>query len=173
LRPPLAVLGYAPAFLLSEGSEEGKHQFSVPAQGIQPFLFKEHGNPQLLQFPGRFQQGDGVPGEAAHRLGQDPVDLSGPAVRQQPLKLRPLAPGAGVVRIRITACVGPAGMLLDHLAVIADLPGQGMEHGVLAGGNPGVGGHPEQPRPGRGVRQGMNHFFHQAFRLLSRPYSLL
>ena len=171
--PPLAVLGYAPAFLLGEESKEGKHQLSVSAQGVQPFLFKEHGNPQLLQFPGRFQQGDGVPGEAAHRLGQDPVDLSDPAVRQQPLKLRPLAPGASVVRIRVAACVGPAGMLLDHLAVIADLPGQGMEHGVLAGGDPGVGGHPEQPGPRRRGCQGMNHFFHQAFRLLSRPYSLL
>ena len=136
---PFAVIRNALTLLLRKRSEDGQHQLAVPAQTVYVLLLKINRYPQFLQFTHRFQQRNRVTGEAADGLGEHSVDLSRPAVRQQPLKLRAIVLRPGQRFVCIHPCVGPAGAALNELAVMADLRGQRMQHGVLSGGHPAVG----------------------------------
>ena len=77
----------------------GQHQLAVPAQTVYVLFLKINRYPQFLQFTHRFQQRHRIAGETADGLGEYPVDLSCPAVCQQPLKLRAivLRPGQRLV----------------------------------------------------------------------------
>ena len=90
-------------------------------------------HPDGLQFAHGLQRRDGVPGEAGHRLGDDHVDLSGPAISQKPLEFLAVILGARHGLVGIDTRITPARMLLDEVAVVADLRCQRMQHGILSG----------------------------------------
>ena len=147
---PFAVIRNAFALLLRKRSEDGQHQLAVPAQTVYVLFLKINRYPQFLQFTHRFQQRNRVTGEAADGLGDHPVDSARPAVCQQSLKLRAIVLRPGQRFVCVHPRIRPAGAALNELAVMADLRGQRMQHGVLAGGNPAVGRNPLQPGHGRG-----------------------
>ena len=72
----------------------------------------------------------------------DHVDISGAAFGQQVLKSLPAVLGAGKCFISVHPAVEPAGVLLNQRAVVAYLCGQRMQHGILPGGNSGIGRDP-------------------------------
>ena len=87
-------------------------------------FFKLNLDAQLLQVTDGLQQIHRVSRKAGDGFGQDDVDVSRFAFSQHFLKLRPVDLGTGDAVIGIHASVHPAGMLLDELAVVADLRGE-------------------------------------------------
>ena len=87
-------------------------------------FFKLNLDAQLLQVTDGLQQIHRVSRKAGDGFGQDDVDVACLAFSQHFLKLRPVDLGTGDAVIGIHASVHPAGMLLDELAVVADLRGE-------------------------------------------------
>ena len=174
--PPFAVVGHAFALLLRKRSEDGEHQLAVPAHGVDVLLLKINVNAQRLQLAHRFEHGHRVAGEPADGLGEDQVDLSRPAIREHLPESGPVALGAGGRFIGVHARVFPAGLALDIGAVVADLPGEGMQHGVLSRGDAAIGRHTLAARGGRvgfdlpDLHRLLLLFFLQGAYLLPRPY---
>ena len=174
--PPFAVVGHAFALLLRKRSEDGEHQLAVPAHGVDVLLLKINVNAQRLQLAHRFEHGHRVAGEPADGLGEDQVDLSRPAIREHLPESGPVALCAGVRFIGVHARVFPAGLALDIGAVVADLPGEGMQHGVLSRGDAAIGRHTLAARGGRvgfdlpDLHRLLLLFFLQGAYLLPRPY---
>ena len=96
-------------------------------------LFKEHVYTTLAKHSHRFQKRDRVSGETRNRLDYDKVDFSGFAVLQKPLKTGTVLSGTCPGFVRIDSNIEPAGVFLYHFTVMADLRGERMKHGVLAG----------------------------------------
>jgi hypothetical protein len=67
------------------------------------------------------------------QISDDHVHLTVAAGGQQPLEALSTVLGPGQGFIRVHPAVEPAGMPLDHVAVVADLRGKRMQHGVLPG----------------------------------------
>ena len=124
-RGPLDVFRNAAAFLLGEGSEDGKHQLAVPAHGIDVLFLEPNFHADVLQMPYRVQQVDRVPGKALDRLREDDVDTASFGVRDHSVEVLALAgPRAGDTVVCIDTGVFPLGVLLDEGAVVADLGGE-------------------------------------------------
>lgn len=62
--------------------------------------------------------------------------------------------------VSIDAAIQPTGMALDHFAVLADLCGKRMQHGILAGRNTGIGC---DPRRFGLCRNGKLNLFYDSF----------
>ena len=92
-----------------------------------------------LQFPHGFQGGQGVAGEAGNRLRDDLVDLSRTAVGEHSLEFRSVVVRAANGIVGIHANVIPFDAPLDVRAVVRNLGGQGVPHGVLAVRDSGIG----------------------------------
>ena len=60
---PFLVFAGRQAFLLGIGRQDGQHQFSVRAHGVDVLFFKEHINTQAFQFPDGLQQCDRISGK--------------------------------------------------------------------------------------------------------------
>ena len=121
------------------GRQDGQHQFSVRAHGVDVLLFKEHIDTQAFQFPNGFQQRDRISGKAGDTFCNDEVDFPGAAACQHSLKAVPLALGAGDSLVTVHAAVKPTGVGLDQAVVIAHLRGKRVEHCVLPRRNAGIG----------------------------------
>ena len=78
---PGHVLGNRSAFLLRQAAHNGQHQLAFAIKGVDVLLLEVYFDAIVLQFPDRGQAVHGIPGEAAHRLGDDQVDLPGKRVR--------------------------------------------------------------------------------------------
>ena len=146
LNTPLAVFRNAAGFFLRIGSEDGEHEFALPAQGMNVLFFKENVDAERFQLAHGFQQRDRIAGEAADALGKNQVDLPCPAVDEQPLKFRAFRLGTGKRFVRIYARIAPAGMPLNQAAVMADLCGKRMQHAILFQRHAGVGRHVQNLR---------------------------
>ena len=81
-------------------------------------FFEEHINAQAFQLSDGFQKSDGVSGKAGNALCNDHIDFPGTAVCQHLLKAVPVALGSGQGFVAVNAAVDPAGMGLDHFAVM-------------------------------------------------------
>ena len=140
--PPLLILAGGAALFLCVGSQDGHHQFSVCAHGVDVLLLEIDVNPQGLQLADGFQQGHRVPRKAGDGFRDDHVNVSGAALSQQALKPVPAVLGAGERFIGVDPAVKPASVLLNQRTVVAHLCGQRMQHGILPGGNSGIGRDP-------------------------------
>ena len=94
---------------------------------------------QKFQLSNGFQQCNRVAGETRDGFRYYEIQFPGTAVIQHPLKILSVVLGTRQRLVGIDTAILPARMLLNKAAVIADLCGKGMEHGILAGGNSGVG----------------------------------
>ena len=74
-----------------------------------------------------------------YALDDDHVDISGAALGQEALKPVPAVLGARERFIGVDPAVKPASVLLDQRTVVAHLCRQRMQHGILPGGNSGIG----------------------------------
>lgn len=61
---PLLVFADGAAFLLGIGRQDGQHQLTVSAHGMDVLFLEEHINAQAFQLSDGFQKGDGVSGKA-------------------------------------------------------------------------------------------------------------
>ena len=61
---PLLVLTDGAAFLLGIGRQNGQHQLTVSAHGVDVLLLEEHINAQAFQLSDSFQKGDSVSGKS-------------------------------------------------------------------------------------------------------------
>ena len=136
---PFLVFTGRQAFFLCIGCQDGQHQLSVRAHGVEVLFFKEHINTQAFQFPDGFQQRDRISCKAGDAFCNDEVDFSGAAACQHSLKAVPLALGAGDGFVTEHATVKPTGVRLNQAVVIAHLRGKRVEHRVLSGRNAGIG----------------------------------
>ena len=160
-RAPFHILGNAPALLLSEGGQQGKHELAVAGQRPNAFFLELHLDAELLQPAHRFKEIHRIAGKPADGLGEDNVDPPGLAVGQHPLKLgSAFRAGAGDESVCVNSGKLPFGILLDKLAVIAYLGGKGMGQTIRFHGDPGIGRHPFSLRRGLSPRADFSDCFH-------------
>ena len=138
LNAPFLVVACGPALFLGKGRQDRKHQFARRAEGVDILLLEEYVDAEFLQLPHRFKQCDRVARQPGNALRNDQIEFSRSAVRHHAAEvftvfLRPCNTLVGVY-----SAVQPAGMLLDHVAVVADLRGERMQHRVLSCGDPGI-----------------------------------
>ena len=115
--PPLLILTGGAALFLCVGSQDGYHQLSVCAHGVDVLLLEIDVNPQGFQLPDGFQQGHRIPRKAGDGFRDDHVDVSGTAFSQQALKPVPAVLGAGERFIGVDPAVKPTSVLLDQRTV--------------------------------------------------------
>lgn len=72
---PFLVFTGRQAFFLCVGCQNGQHQLSVRAHGMDVLFFKENIDTQAFQFPDGFQQRDRISGEAGDTFCNDEVDF--------------------------------------------------------------------------------------------------
>ena len=102
-------------------------------------FFKENVHLPGFEITDGLQQHDRISCKAGDGLGDHHINFSGMAVGNKPLKIRSGILRTGLGFIGIDACIEPVAISLDKVAVMADLCGQRVKHGVLATGNTGVG----------------------------------
>ena len=164
LDAPLLIFAGGEALLLCVGCQDGQHQLTVCAHGVDVLFLEVHIHPQRFQIPDGLEQHHSIPGEPGDRLGDDEVDVPGAALGQQPLEILPVLLCAGQGLVCVHPAVEPAWVVLDEAAVVADLGRKGVEHGVLAGGHSGVGRDPCCLGLGRNFQ---SHFLNNAFQKIT------
>ena len=137
--PPLLVLAGRAAFFLRVGGEDGQHQLSLGAQRVDVLFFEVHVHTQPLQLPDGLQQRDRVTRQTREALRNDHIDFTVAAGGHHALEVLPIFLGPGQRLVRVHTAVDPAGVVIDQVAVVADLRGERVQHGILACGHSGVG----------------------------------
>ena len=103
---------------LGNGSQQGDEHLAVRLQGVDVLLPEQATDAQLLQLPDGLRAFVAVPGKPGDRFGQYPVDLSLPAVSEEPLKVLPLlGGGTGDFLIGVEVHYGPVFLGGDEGAV--------------------------------------------------------
>ena len=126
-RTPFDVIRNAAAFLLCEGAKQCEHQLPVLRKRVDVFLLKADGNAELLQVPDSFQKVNRVSGKTGNGLCENDIDFTRFAIVEHMLELIAFGcSGTADAIIRINTDILPIGVLLNKLAVIADLRRQGM-----------------------------------------------
>jgi len=105
---------------------------------MEVLFLKKHIHTQRLQLTYGLQESDSVTGEAGYGFRDHHIHFSAPAIFHKPLELCAgiLSPCQGLIRVDTGEL--PSGVFLDEFVIVADLCGQGMEHGVLPGGYTGI-----------------------------------
>ena len=116
------VLADALAFLLSQAGQDRNQQFPGGVQGVDAFLFKDHGYAQVLQLPDILQTVQGIPCPAADGLCDDHVNLPLLTVGDHPVEVDPLLRRRGAdALIRVDFHQRPGRIGVDQIREMGNL----------------------------------------------------
>ena len=105
---PPDIAADRPAFLFGHRGEDRQKHFATGRQRVDVLALEVDADPQILQFADVVERIHRVPGEAADRLDQYLLDLSGAAVLDHPEEVRSfLCAGAADAGIRVDVYVFP------------------------------------------------------------------